>query len=114
MDELKGVKKQLKALREKAQKQASVRGNRDFFIFMPQSVLPVYLQPWQCGGAAQTCEYPDKNTIHLGNDTDWHIKWLSKDVIAIERQKDSGIDWQICERVTDSVPMLNHIAAKLK
>ena len=114
MDELKGAKKQLKALREKAEEQAKARGNRDFFIFMPQSVLPVYLGSGQCGGAAQTCEYPDKNTIRLGNDIEWHIKWLSKDVIAIERQQNHGIDWQIVERVTDSVPMLNHIAAKLK
>ena len=36
------------------------------------------------------------------------------DVIAIERQQKNGVDWRICERVADGIPMLNRIASKYK
>ena len=114
MEELKGAKKQLKALREKEEKRARVRGNHDFFIFTPQSIVPISLSLHQSDGAMKECEYPNKNTIHLSNGLEWHFKWLSKDVIAIERQQKNGVDWRICERVADGIPMLNRIASKYK
>jgi len=80
-----------------------------FYIFSPETfALVVRLQ----GDVVNAVEYEDKKTFKLNNNTK-HVKWLTKDRIAIEEKIDYRTDWKILERVTDGQNMLNRITSQI-
>jgi hypothetical protein len=113
MDELKGAKKQLAVLRANYENSKYVG---QYLTFTPEALVATNMNVRRsasgvASGGVQKCELPDKNTLKLPRETST-IKWLSKDVIALEVRNDFRIDWQILERVTDGQSLLSRIASQ--
>ncbi|MCR4592093.1 MAG: hypothetical protein K5672_02950 [Bacteroidaceae bacterium] len=106
MDELKDVKNQLKALQE-AYEDSKYR--KQHFVITPTKFVPVYLSGI-CEGYMQDVRFPSKNTIFYNGKT-VVIKWLSKDIIAMEVKIDYRTDWQILERETGAESLLSRVAS---
>ena len=105
VDELRDIKKALPKMHENYE--ASKYYNF-FYIFSPKTfTLVARLQ----GGVVNPVEYEGKKAYKLNNQT-LHVKWLTKDRIAIEEKIDYRTDWKILERVTDGQTMLSRIASQ--
>lgn len=105
MDELRNVKRELAKLHE----QYSTSKYTSFYVvFTPENYAAIIRNA--SSGIANPVEYDSKNTYRMGNKT-IHVKWLSKNCIAVEEAIDYRIDWQILERVTDGQTMLSRIAS---
>lgn len=105
IDELRDLKKALPKMHENYE---SNKYYNSFYIFSPKTfTLVVRLQ----GGVVNPVEYEGKKAYKLNNKT-LHVKWLTKDRIAVEEKIDYRIDWKILERVTDSQTMLSRIASQ--
>ncbi len=104
VDELRDVKKALPKLHE--QYPTSRYFNR-FMVFTPQSLTTVFSR----GGGVDIIELNGKKAYTSAGKT-YHIKWLSKNRIAIEDRVDYRTDWMILERVTDGSTPLSHIAGQ--
>ncbi|MBQ8050687.1 MAG: sodium/solute symporter [Bacteroidaceae bacterium] len=106
VDELRDLKKALPKMHEDYE---SSKYFNSFYIFTPKSfAVVVRLQ----GGVANSVEYDGKKSYKLNNKTVLHVKWLTKDRIAVEERIDYRIDWKILERVTDDQSMMSHIASQ--
>jgi hypothetical protein len=106
VDELKDVKNQLKAMQE-AYEDSKFRNQH--FVITPNKIVPVYLSGI-CEGYMQDVRFPSKNTIMYNGKT-VVIKWLSKDIIAMEVKIDYRTDWQILERETGAESLLSRVAS---
>lgn len=98
VDELRDVKRDLPKLREKPAFPCT------YIIFTPHDmayITKMFLN-------TNPLEYPDKKTIKNGEKTR-RVKWLSKNLIALEMQIGYRTDWQILERMTDGSTPLSHI-----
>lgn len=107
MDELKGAKKQLAVL--KANYATSKYVGQYICITNDAMVMTSIGRRWARGGVKK-CECPNKNTLKTGKET-CAVKWLSKDIIALEVRNDFRIDWQILERVADGQTLMGRIAS---
>lgn len=107
MDELKGAKKQLKAL-QKAYEDSKYKGQ--YLAITTANIVPIQISGKSCNGISQPTEILSKNTI-INNGKTISIKWLNKSIIAMEVKKDYRIDWQILERVTASQSLMSYIAS---
>jgi hypothetical protein len=63
------------------------------------------------GGVVNPIEYEGKKAYKLNKQT-VHVKWLTKDRIAIEAKIDYRTDWKILERVIDGQTMLSRFASQ--
>ena len=99
MDELRDVKEQLKSMYEK---NPTAKPNNNFVIFLPDCLVDV-------SGVCLNVSYEGKKSIKTGGVTQ-RIKWLKKDLIAIEFKKGYQIDYTVYERVTGDVPIISYIA----
>jgi hypothetical protein len=105
VDELRDIKKALPKMLENYE---SNKYYNTFYIFSPETfALMVRLQ----AGVVNPVEYEGKNAFKLNNHTK-HVKWLTKDRIAVEEKIDYRTDWKILERVTDGQTMLGRIASQ--
>lgn len=105
VDELRDLKKALPKMHENYE---SSRYYNSFYIFTPETfTLVVRLQ----GGVINPVEYEGKKAYKL-NDKTLHIKWLTKNRIAVEENIDYRTDWKILERVNDGQTMLSRIASQ--
>ena len=59
-------------------------------------------------GTVSDVAYDGKKAYMIGGGKD-RLKWLTKDRIAVEKLEDSGSDWLILERSTDSQPPLSYV-----
>ena len=105
VDELRDIKKALPKMHESYE---TDKYYNSFYIFTPETfALVVRLQ----GGVVNPVEYEGKKVYNLNNQT-LHVKWLTKDRIAVEEKIDYRTDWKILERVTDGQTMLSRIASQ--
>ena len=105
VDELRDVKKALPKMLENYE---TNRYFNSFYIFGPETfTLVARLQ----GGVVNSVEYEGKKAFKLNNNTK-HVKWLTKDRIAIEEKIDYRTDWKILERVIDGQTMLSRFASQ--
>ncbi len=103
VDELRDIKKALPKMHENDK---SGKYRDSFYIFSAESFTLVFRFQ---GGAINPVEYEGKKAYRL-NDKTLHVKWLTKDRIAVEEKIDYRTDWKILERVTDGQTMLSRIA----
>lgn len=75
-----------------------------FFVFTPSNF--VLINP--LFGTVSDVAYDGKKAYMIGGGKD-RLKWLTKDRIAVEKLEDSGSDWLILERSTDSQPPLSYV-----
>lgn len=113
MDELKGVKKQLAAM--KAQ-YATSKNVGQYVTITPNVFVTTTLnkrtdQDRQATGDVRRVQFPNKNTLMLPKEK-CSVKWLSKDVIALEVYNDFRTDYQILERVSDGQSVMSLIASR--
>lgn len=106
MDELKGFKKQLVTLKENYE---NSKYAGQFLFISPTHIVAVKMARETLGNI-KPCECNNKNTIKEGDNV-YTVKWLSKDVVALEERIDYRIDWQILERVTDGQSLMGKIAS---
>lgn len=104
MDELTDVKKQLKDMKDAY---PTGRFNGEFII--SPSHLIYTIVTGISGAIIANSGSPDKNTL-IQNNERRNVKWLTKDIIAVEKQEDWRRDWQIMERDTDSETLLSRAA----
>lgn len=104
MDELTDVKKQLKDIKDAY---PTGRFNGEFII--SSSHLIYTIVTGVSGAIIANSGSPDKNTL-IQNNEKHNVKWLTKDIIAVERREDWRRDWQIMERDTDSETLLSRAA----
>lgn len=107
MDELKDAKKQLSTLQE-AYETSKYKGQ--FLAITPANIVPLKISGNVCNGFSQPTEILSKNAIILNSKT-VSVKWLTKDIIAMETKIDYRTDWQILERVTESQSLMSYIAS---
>ena len=101
MDELRDVKPTL----QKMQKDYSERPlRRHYYIVLSQDYLVHTGQ-----SSIASVSYIDKKSMKVGNQV-MNLTWLSKDIVALEVKQDWRTDYEIWQRVTDGVPVLNRIA----
>ena len=101
MDELRDVKPTL----QKMQKDYSERPlRRHYYVILTKENL---IHTGQ--SSISNVSFLDKNSMKVGNQV-MKIKWLSKDVVALEVKQDWRTDYEIWQRDTDSVPVLSRIA----
>lgn len=101
MDELRDVKPTL----QKMQKDYSERPlRRHYYIVLTQDYLVHTGQ-----STIASVSHIDKKSMKVGNQ-EMHLVWLTKDVVALEVKQDWRTDYEIWQRVTDGVPVLNRIA----
>lgn len=105
MDELTDVKKQLKDMKDAY---PTGRFNGEFII--SPSHLIYTIVTGISGAIIANSGSPDKNTL-IQNNERRNVKWLTKDIIAVEKQEDWRRDWQIMERDTDSETLLSRAAS---
>lgn len=106
VDELRDIKK---ALPRMLADYESGKYYNMFYIFAPTSFAVVIRLR---GGVANPVTYNSKTACKLNNKTVTHIKWLTKDRIALEEKIDYRTDWKILERVADGQTMLSRIASQ--
>lgn len=104
MDELTDVKKQLKDMKDAY---PTGRFNGEFII--SPSHLIYTIVTGISGAIIANSGSPDKNTL-IQNNERRNVKWLTKDIIAVEKQEDWRRDWQIMERDTDGETLLSRAA----
>lgn len=104
MDELTDVKKQLKDIKD-AYPTGKYNGE---FIISP-SHLVFTIVTGTSGAIVANSGSPDKNTLIQNNERQ-KVKWLTKDIIAVERREDWRRDWQIMERDADSETLMSRAA----
>ncbi len=107
MDELKDAKKQLKTLQD-AYEDSKYKGQ--YFVITSTNIAPLQIYGKACNGILQPTEILSKNAI-INNGKTVSIKWLTKDIIAMEVKIDYRTDWQIMERVTESQSLMSYIAS---
>ena len=101
MDELRDVKPTLK----KMQQDYSERPlRRHYYVILTKENL---IHTGQ--SSISNVSFLGKNSMKVGNQV-MKIKWLSKDVVALEVKQDWRTDYEIWQRDTDSVPVLTRIA----
>ena len=105
MDELTDVKNQLKQLKD-----AYATGKYNVEFCITSSYLVYSLVTGLTGVLVPNSGSPDKNTL-IQNDTRRAVKWLTKDIIAVEIHEDWRRDWQIFERDADSESLMSRAAA---
>lgn len=105
MDELTDVKKQLKDMKDAY---PTGRFNGEFII--SPSHLIYTIVTGISGAIIANSGSPDKNTL-IQNNERRNVKWLTKDIIAVEKQEDWRRDWQIMERDTDGETLLSRAAS---
>ena len=104
VDELRDVKKALPKLQENYE---TNKYFNSFYVFTPQSFAVIVRLH---GGVANPVEYDGKKSYTLNHKNVSHVKWLSKNRIAVEEKIDYRTDWKILERVTDRQTMMSRIA----
>jgi len=104
MDELRNVKKEVARLYEQYPKS---RYFNCYLVLTPKNLVIITGN----GGATDKITYEGKKAYKMGNKIS-HVKWLSKDHIAVEEHIDYRTDWQILERVTDGQSPLSRIASQ--
>lgn len=105
VDELRNIKKALPKMLENYE---TSNYYNTFYIFSPETfALVVRLQ----AGVVNPVEYEGKKAYKLNNKT-VHVKWLTKDRIAIEEKIDYRTDWKILERIIDGQTMLSRISSQ--
>ena len=105
VDELRDLKKEVAELREKYPKS---RYHNSFLVLTPKKYIIIAANR---AGGIMNVEYYGKTGFKSNNITH-KVKWLSKDMIAIDERQDYRIDWMIMERVTDGTPPLSNIASQ--
>lgn len=105
MDELTDVKNQLKQL-----KSAYPTGKYKMEFIITPSHLVYSLVTGTSGLLVPSSGCPDKNTL-LYNNTKRTVKWLTKDIVAVEMCEDWRRDWQIFERDADSETIMSRAAS---
>lgn len=105
MDELRNVKKELRNLFEQCPTSKYVDC---FIVYAPKYSTMIAANK----GLVDKIEFNGKKSYKIGNKNSL-VKWLSKDVVAIEEKVDYRTDWLIIERVTDGTIPLAKIAGKL-
>ncbi len=104
VDEMSDVKKMLPTLHERY---AYSKYRDCFFVFTPTDL--VVLNPGV--GIIDSVIYNGKKSYKLGK-VNHQVKWLTKDRIVVDQPTDSGTDWMILERSTDSQPPLSYIISR--
>lgn len=104
MDELKNVKKEVAKMREMPEPK-----NPGFAVYTPSHIIMV--SPNQ--GMILNAEYKDKGSFKMSK-TERHVKWLSKDCVAIDFTDGYRTDYEIWQRIDDEEPLINKIADKYK
>jgi hypothetical protein len=104
IDEMHDLKKALPMLHENYE---SSKYYNSFYIFTPSTFSLVLRLK---GGVVNPVEYEGKKAYRL-NDKTLHVKWLTKDRIAVEEKIDYRTDYKILERVTDGQTMMNRITS---
>lgn len=106
VDELRDIKKALPKMHEDYE---TSKYYNTFYIFTANAfALVFHFQE----GLVNAVEYEGKNAYRLNSHTK-HVKWLTKDRIAVEEKIDYRTDWKILERVTDGQPMLSQVASQM-
>ncbi len=105
MDELTDVKKQLKELKDAY---PTGRFNGEFVI--SPSHLIYTIVTGVSGAIIANSGSPDKNTLIQANERR-KVKWLTRDIIAVEKYEDWRKDWQIMERDADSETLMSRAAS---
>jgi hypothetical protein len=106
VDELSDVKKELARLHNQY---PTSKYYNSFVVLSPKNGV---LIAGMRGGSISKIEYEGKKAYKAGNTTH-HVKWLSKDRIAVEEHIDYRTDWQILERVADNQSPLSLITSKI-
>lgn len=104
LDELKGAKKQVKTLKANYETSKYVG---QYVTITPSNIVYVLVDK-NSGGQAMKGGCTNKNSLTLGNQTH-AVKWISKDIAAMEMRKENTSSWQIMERVTDSQTLMSRI-----
>ena len=104
VDDMSDVKKMLPTLHERY---AYSKYRDCFFVFTPTDL--VVLNPGI--GMSDSVIYNGKKSYKLGK-VNHQVKWLAKDRIVVDQPTDSGTDWMILERSTDSQPPLSYIISR--
>lgn len=105
VDELRDLKKEVAELREKYPQSKYLNS---FVVMTPKN--HILIVGGRAGGISNV-EYYDKTSLKTNNITH-KVKWVSKDLIAIDERQDYRIDWMILERVTDGTAPLSNIASQ--
>ena len=106
VDEPRDMKKEVVAdLREKNPKS---RYFNSFIVMTPQKYILITAGR---GGGIMNVEYYGKKGFKSNNITH-EVKWLTKDIIAIDERQDYRIDWMVLERVTDGHTPFTAIASQ--
>jgi hypothetical protein len=106
LDELKGAKKQVKTLKANYETSKYVG---EYLSIAPSSIVYVLVDK-NSGGQVMKGGSKDKNSL-TQNDQTRAIKWISKDIAAMEIRKENISNWQILERVTDGQTLLSRIVS---
>lgn len=104
VDDMSDVEKMLPTLHERY---AYSKYRDCFFVFTPTDL--VVLNPGI--GMSDSVIYNGKKSYKLGK-VNHQVKWLTKDRIVVDQPTDSGTDWMILERSTDSQPPLSYIISR--
>ena len=104
LDELKGAKKQVKTLKANYETSKYVG---EYLSIAPSSIVYVLVDK-NSGGQVMKGGSKDKNSL-TQNDQTRAIKWISKDIAAMEIRKENISNWQILERVTDGQTLMSRI-----
>lgn len=105
VDELSDLKKDVPELRKKYPKS---KYYNSYYVMSPKNLA---LIAGGRGGGIMNVEYYSKTSFKSNNITH-KVKWISKDLIAIDERQDYRIDWMILERVTDGTAPLSNIASQ--
>ncbi len=108
MDELKNTKKEVAKMRE-----APEPKNPTLAVYTPSHIIIVTSNQIVASnqGMLSNAEYNGKKSLKI-NGTEHHIKWLSKDCIAIDFTNGYRTDYEIWQRIDDEEPIIKKIADK--
>mgnify|MGYP006988845104 CR=1 FL=1 len=104
MDEMRNVKVELQRIHEEdARRNPAFRG---YHILTPT----YFINTTASGGSVHSITYNSKKSLSIGPTT-YRITWLTGDRVAIEIHEGFHTDYEIWERTTDGVPVLNRMAS---
>jgi hypothetical protein len=93
---------------ELREKNMQSKYNNSYLVLTPQKYILIAAGR---GGGIMNMEYYGKSGFKSNNITR-KVKWITKDIIAIDERQDYRIDWMVMERVTDGTTPFSTIASQ--
>ena len=103
MDELRDTKAELQRIHEEDEKRSPA--SKWYHILTPTHFINLNARQ----GTVHNITYKSKKSVAIGPTT-YRIAWLGKDRIAIEIHEDFHTDYEIWERLPDTLPVFDRLA----